>query len=549
MIIQHNMMAMNAQRQGKMIGVDQSKSTEKLSSGYRINRAGDDAAGLAISEKMRNQVKGLNMASRNSQDAISLVQTAEGALTEVHSMLKRMRELAVQSANDTNVTDDREELQKEINQLTSEINRVGNTTEFNTMKLLDGTRGVTKAADTVVSGANMDGVTLTSPDFRVTGTLGNSITGGLKVSGAMGSGSTIQITVANDGTVKFSGAITSGAGTVQISGVSANLSTDPTGNVTVKAYGIEFTINKEDFDNAKGKSLTLTAPADTAIASGSVISTRGSITMSGSTATSTLTLTGSGAKQVTSLTFSGSLSSGGIGFNQLHISYTLADGTTVNDTITDTASGITSYVGAGGVTFNFGITAGSGATTATGTFANPDALVAADSNIKKENITTAVGAILQDNSLRFQVGANQNQSMTLEIGDMRSAALGIVGAGTGFTANATVSNGTNNTNVENALDITSHTTAASAITTIDNAIKAVSSQRASLGAVQNRLEHTINNLDVSSENLQAAESRIRDVNMASEMMEFSKNNILQQAAQSMLAQANQSTQGVLSLLR
>ena len=148
MRINNNIMALNTHRQLSINNTNTAKSLEKLSSGYRINRAGDDAAGLAISEKMRAQIRGLNMASKNAQDGISLIQTAEGALTEVHAILQRMRELAVQSANDTNVEIDRNEIQKEINQLTSEINRIGNTTEFNTMKLLNGDRAITTVAET-----------------------------------------------------------------------------------------------------------------------------------------------------------------------------------------------------------------------------------------------------------------------------------------------------------------------------------------------------------------------------------------------------------------
>lgn len=270
MIINHNISAMNAHRQLTINNFNQSKSLEKLSSGYRINRAGDDAAGLAISEKMRGQIRGLDMATKNAQDGISLIQTAEGALNETHSILQRMRELAVQSANDTNTNTDRAELQKEVNELVSEIDRISTDTEFNTKKLLDG---------------------------------------------------------------------------------------------------------------------------------------------------------------------------------------------------------------------------------------------------------TASGMI-------FHIGANISQNITLSIGSMGSAALGVSG-----------------------ISIASQSPANSAISTIQAAIDLVSSERAKLGAYQNRLEHTINNLGTSSENLSAAESRIRDVDMAKEMMAYTKNNILQQAATAMLAQANQAPQGVLQLLQ
>ena len=278
MIIQHNMQAANTNRQLGITGGRLAKSTEKLSSGYKINRAGDNAAGLSISEKMRGQIRGLEQASINAQDGISLIQTAEGALNETHSILQRMRELAVQAANDTNVDDDRDAIAAELKQLTDEIDRIAGETEFNTQKLING---------------------------------------------------------------DFSG-----------------------------------------------------------------------------------------------------------------------DG----------------------------------------------------------------------NEINFQVGANSGQKITLAIGNMQASALA-----------------TNLETISSKVD--SYDEATAAIKTINSAITKVSQQRSALGAVQNRLEHTIANADNTAENLQAAESRIRDVDMADEMVEYSKNNILQQAAQSMLAQANQSTQGVLALLQ
>ena len=315
MIINHNIAALNTHRQLSSATNAQSKSMEKLASGLRINRAGDDAAGLAISEKMRGQIRGLDQASRNAQDGISLIQTSEGALNETHDILQRMRELAVQSSNDTNTATDRGELQKEMNQLTSEINRIGNNTEFNTQKLIDGT---------------------------------------------------------------------------------------------------------------------------------------------------------------------------------------------------------------------------------------------------------------QDGGLVIQVGSNATQSFTIDIKDMRASALGISGAtagdavlsgsatdnGVAITADeitestgaAFTSTGAIGTD-EFALDISDNTKASAAIKVVDKAIEQVSAERSKLGAFQNRLEHTINNLNTSSENLTAAESRVRDVDMAKEMMEQTKNSILSQAAQAMLAQANQQPQGVLQLLR
>ena len=299
MIINHNLNAMNAHRQMSANNVNSGKSMEKLSSGLRINRAGDDAAGLAISEKMRGQIRGLDQASRNSQDGISMLQTAEGGLNETHAILQRMRELATQSANDTNVSIDRKAIQGELNQLTSEITRIGNTTEFNTQKLLNG-----------------------------------------------------------------------------------------------------------------------------------------------------------------------------------------ASATTANQTFTAT----------------------------------------------------------------LQIGANESQTFKMEIKDMRSNALSLTQAAAAGTATEVLTDKSTGA-AEYALNVGSTAAAGASLTVINTAINTVSTERAKLGAYQNRLEHTIANLNTSSENLSASESRIRDVDMAKEMMSFSKNNILSQAAQAMLAQANQQPQGVLQLLR
>lgn len=290
MIINHNMRAMNAQRNMGINTNNAAKSMEKLSSGLRINRAGDDAAGLSISEKMRAQIRGLDQASRNSQDGISMIQTAEGALNETHSILQRMRELAVQAANDTNVTVDRSSISDELQQLSQEISRIGKQTQFNTKNILNG-----GDADTI-----------------------------------------------------------------------------------------------ESADNKKSKGL----------------------------------------------------------------------------------------------------------------------------------------------GVKLQVGANCGQAITVTFSSMNATTLGV-----------SINGSTNDIKVD------SHENATAAISIINNAIEAVSKERSKYGAVQNRLEHAIANTDNASENLQSAESRVRDVDMAKEMMSYSKNNILQQAAQSMLAQANSSTSGVLQLLQ
>lgn len=330
MIINHNMSAQNTHRQLGSNQATAANNIEKLSSGLKINRAGDDAAGLAISEKMRGQIRGLDMASKNSQDAISLIQTAEGALNETHDILQRMRELATQAANDTNVTSDRKEIQKEMDSLTSEINRIANTTEFNTRKLMDGS---SEKAGKIESGAT----------FNATFQIG-----------------------ANNG----------------------------------QAMSID--IHKMD-------ATALGLQSDTA-----------------------------------------------------------------------------------------------GSAHAAGASSKSDKLGVTDDGV---------------------TGAKHT------------------------SGSPSVNNGTSSTGVGHGLDVSNHDNATAAIEAIDKAIETVSAQRSSLGAYQNRLEHTINNLGTSAENLTAAESRIRDVDMAKEMMDFTKNNILSQAAQAMLSQANQQPQGVLQLLR
>ncbi|MBV4421987.1 flagellin [Clostridium tyrobutyricum] len=397
MIINHNLMANNALRNMNINSNNASKAMEKLSSGLRINRAGDDAAGLAISEKMRGQINGLNQASSNAQDSISLIQTAEGALNETHSILQRMRTLAVQSSNDTNNDSDRTAIQSEINQLSDEVDRIGNTTEFNTKKLLNG--------DVVGVNAEQKG----------TYTLNNNTS---LTSLTLGSGVATNIA---DSSVK-NGAIT-------ITKI----------NSSTASGAVNYEIRDTD-----GKTI---AASNLTVASGS-------------------------------FTLKDGIASG---------KDLVLDGTTANMKVGESIT----------IVLNKNVAA---------------------SNDGSKAVTA-------------QIGANSGQTMQIGIDDMRANALGIKDAD------------------GNAIKVDDKYSANSAISTIQNAIEKVSTQRSKLGAYQNRLEHTINNLGTSSENLTSAESRIRDVDMASEMSEYSKNNILSQAAQAMLAQANQQPQQVLQLLR
>ncbi len=354
MIVQHNLTAMNSNR---MLGVNtnsQAKSSEKLSSGYKINRAADDAAGLKISEKMRSQVRGLQRASTNAQDGVSLIQTAEGALNEAHSILQRMNELAVQGANDTNQDIDREAINEELAQLTEELDRISETTQFNKQELLDGTFQNKK----LHVGAN------TNQYIEIGITSMNAQAIGVKDPISVASGVKISATIV--------------------------------GNSVTSVHVVT---SNGDMNSALSKWL------------------------------------GAGV--------SGTVSVGNLTTNKL------------SRTSLFTASGVTAK------------------------------------SIVSGQIVSTGGALKVD---------------------------------TYSIANATLSR-------------------------IQDAINKVSGQRSALGAIQNRLEHTIANLDNVAENTQAAESRIRDTDMASEMVEYSKNNILAQAGQAMLAQSNQATQGVLSLLQ
>ena len=433
MVVQHNMQAANANRMLNVTTGAQSKSTEKLSSGYKINRAADDAAGLSISEKMRKQIKGLDRASTNAQDGVSCVQTAEGALTEVHSMLQRMNELAVQSANGTNSETDRKAIQDEVDQLSKEIDRVSETTKFNETYLLkgdNGSNGNTKAfaaGDTI---GTVDGVTVKANN-------------------------TTAATLSDNGDIKI--------GTVQL--VSSNA---------------DITIEKPDDANSKSANVTKVVSDGTNV---------------------TVTLKDGKEETDTVANIKNKYEIDGTKKGTAIISKELKAETT-NAEISGTYTG------------------------------NLDKLaVGADVNAKLAIGSAGTSALSSDTKaliLNLHVGADSESTnkISIAIDSMSAKGIGV-----------------------NGLDVSTEAGATNSIDTIKDAIQKVSSQRSSLGAVQNRLEHTINNLDNVVENTTSAESRIRDTDMAKEMVNYSKNNILAQAGQSMLAQANQSNQGVLSLLQ
>ena len=462
MVVQHNMQAANANRMLNVTTSAQSKSTEKLSSGYRINRAADDAAGLTISEKMRKQIRGLDQASTNAQDGVSSVQTAEGALTEVHSMLQRMNELATQAANGTNSKDsDRQAIQDEIDQLTTEIDRVSETTKFNETYLLKGEAG-TKTINMKAHDAGLKGTLTDNGDGTATFVM-DSLKDGDSVS--IG-GKTYTIGSKKDDVVAAVGA-------------------------KITAADQKFTVNGQEItivDNYADKD---TDQKD------------GKYTLDDAKA---LVKEGATVK---------------VGTDEYKV-MTDKDTNGIDDTDASVISKDVAYGLASKELLaanQIGDTKGSAKVA--------DAGAKADGSFK---ITTGQAEVANSLSFSLHVGADADMTnkIHVNIDAMDSASLGIKGL-----------------NVKDA----SGNAATYAVDAISDAISKVSSQRSSLGAVQNRLEHTINNLDNVVENTTTAESRIRDTDMAEEMVNYSKNNILAQAGQSMLAQANQSNQGVLSLLQ
>jgi len=496
MRIQHNITAMNSYRNYSANTKTVAKNLEKLSSGYKINRAGDDAAGLAISEKMRAQITGLDTAQKNAKDGISLVQTAEGSLTEVHSMLNRMFELSEQSANGTYDNEvDRANLQKEVGALKTEIDRIADSSNFNGIKLLDGSMtGTVSATDAVLGGTSVTGNDIAASASKFTS---DTI-----LADAGTAAETLTITYKDtDGSSK----------NLQVSYTAT--STDTTNADAMKEAMSKDSAVSSLFDVSiaggklvlQSKATGANAPTVTGIASTGVDSSGDAVTGDPTAAASVV---GAGAGK----SFTGVLAAGdSISINGQTFSF-VANG---DDTATAPKGTVGVEIGADEA----------------GTKANlQNALTAA--GVKNVSVSYANGQPLKVTSngegLSLQIGdtAQSFDKLNVKIGDMHSAALGISG-----------------------VDISSQSGASAAMDKIKTAINSVSSTRGDLGALQNRLDHTINNLSVMHENIQDAESTIRDVDVAKEMMSYTKNNILVQSAQAMLAQANQLPQGVLQLLQ
>ena len=537
MIVQHNMTAMNTNRQLGIITNALSKSTEKLSSGYRINRAADDAAGLAISEKMRSQIRGLNQASTNAQDGISLIQTDEGALQESHSILQRMRELTIQAANGTETDEDRGNIQDEISQLQDELDRISETTEFNTMKLLDGS---------LAGGASS--VSAAGPKFGIYDTaLQGFVTSNTK-------GVSINTTI--DATEGGESAIWSDDGKT----LTLNLHQNTTYTEAELDNLIKNAKQEDSLAENRPASIELNLNNGTYTASAAttgktteegIKATASKVGITGASATGefvgvtgiTITAKKYGADNNVKITLTFDKTAGkeefrvqtaatyaGNGKINQTGSYTLQLATGKEYTEGDIEKLLAKAGFAADVEFN-----GPNPDEANTLFVtNKDATatfnLAGGQGLGDTNAYLGQKAYdVQDGGegMTLQVGANHGQTISFGIDNMGSVALGVD---------------------RTKVDVSTQAGAQNSIENIDAGIAAVSKQRSLLGAIQNRLEHTISNLDNTAENLQAAESGIRDVDMASEMVQFSKNNILQQAAQSMLAQANQANQGVLSLL-
>ena len=508
MIIQHNISAINAHRTMGINNSGTSKNLEKLSSGFKINRAGDDAAGLAISEKMRGQIRGLAMAEQNTQNGVSLIQTAEGGLNETHAILQRMRELAVQSSNGTYQDEDREQITLEFNALKSEVDRIAESTHYNGIKLLNGNLSNEKVAE------------------------------GVNDAYAMLMGSEISMAankVAGDKIELDVGTYTAAVNTERTTTISQN---------TPAAAGekVSFTFNGKTYTTAELKAgdnqdKVAAAMAEAIMRDDSYKGADFTVSATGATLVFTATDGGAGtidAYEVKDLTVLGANGGAAVGKFSAATATTKTgeDAKLVGAEIDGDDTGVTATFDSKTNSFNI--------KNANGTIS---ITVDADKVATDATLTLEVS---QGNKLTFQIGANggDDQRVNLSVGNMDSNSIG-------YKIGDKLSDGsvaTDNVMLASA-SIGDIDSANKAIDIIHSATNMVSGQRAELGALQNRLEHTLNNLGVTKENLTAAESTIRDVDMAKEMMEFTKNNILVQASQAMLAQANQLPQGVLQLLR
>ncbi|WP_257215853.1 flagellin N-terminal helical domain-containing protein [Fredinandcohnia onubensis] len=634
MIINHNIAALNTYRQLKNASNAQSKSMQKLSSGLRINKAGDDAAGLAISEKMRAQIRGLDQATLNAQDAISYIQTGEGSLQETHSILQRMRELGVQAANDTNTKEDRDAIQKEINQLTTEINKIGNQTEFNTQQILRGTDaqivGEINYGTTTLENLSLDidstlktgtykidveEIKVINPDFKGSTNLNELAihpeselkTGdyrinvdfdytGTQITSTNGTGITnIQYDGMKDDTLIKDGYKLS----IEFNEYVSNQDIDGNPTEYTYSYSLRVTNSNNNYNQSISYTRTRNAteePTEQVLDNVKI----GNFTING-----TIDKNSGGKSEsfdVNGMGWRAQLQTSG-GSTELPTSVGNAVSSQWKDLVNpnpgrnqyvDMGSGITAYFDTnsfvdGNADAVFTVDQESGAILKDndGNVLESHVIKKGDTDVQFTKVIDSYEQYIKDYSLLkfdvknediregsvvfdiynpdeyfadMQIGANSGQQMKVSITDMRANLLNISSFRSGevttedghkayYKEIAEIEFREDFGWYDHALDFSSHEKASANIKVIDEAIQNVSSERSRLGAFQNRLEHTINNLSASSENLTAAESRIRDVDMAKELMEQTKNSILSQAAQAMLAQSNQMPQGVLQLLR
>jgi flagellin len=578
MIIQHNLAAMNTNRQLGTTTGKKIKSTEKLSSGYKINRAADNSAGLSISEKMRSQVRGLSQASYNAQDGISLLQTADGALSEVHNLLQRMRELSVSAGNDTNVTVDRTAIQEELDALAKEVTRIGSDTEFNTKKILDGScssSGISQSEkNKFISWLN--GSWLKDAALKIESSLGWTLESGTDLA--------VTFTKSNNSYIaSMSGWYLGDSFTLDINtkylteGIPYNGTDGPTiGNIAADRVITHELVHQYMFDN-----VSTTAVPDNWFIEGLAEAVNGasntrysSYELYGNTDYSYIN---NGIQNFDFLGNQGGYDTYTVGYlatsylyNQVESTLAgsfktmLAEMDQTDETFRDlvvkytpatTYSGFISgfknaaqaaYVSPVanaftdflltkcGINISDGLADPIGSSDATSSNIIPNTNTPTMPTAASTTLTIGSGSVVNiqwdadqiRQGITLQIGANSNQSMVISIDEISATALGL-----------------------DNLSVSNHTNSSMSIKSCEDAIEAISAIRSNLGANQNRLEHVIANLDNTAENLQNAESRIRDVDMAKEMVAFSRSNILEQIGQSMLTQANQSSQGILSLLQ
>ena len=654
MVVNHNLTAMNSSRNLGTVSKTNEKVAEKLSSGYKINRAGDDAAGLSISEKMRWQIRGLNKASNNAQDGISYIQTAEGALNEVHSILQRGRELSVQAANDTNTEDDRKALQQEIDELKKEVNRIAKDTEFNTMKIFD-SANAGASSRTAADGKNIvirsdDFMTYSAQDFSDAISAANSAGGTFTQSGIEGFANDLKTTYLPRLLSGIVGAFNDSA-TPTVSNMGIGLKMYYSNNNVLAYVGsngasFELGVNLK-YLTQNGNSIVMGDDLATTIAhemthaimfdtvTNGMLGSAGGDTFPMWFIEGTAQATGGAMNYITDLqnminsgrpdsdikawlskltdtsNSYNAYSAGYVGSMYLGYVAGMANGKTgVNsDTIAEGLDKILKDISDGYSLSQAISRQTNGKYTSLTDFENKfanDAIQFAKDLVNAAS-TTGTGSIISPNGLSGTKTSLLNISTTNNYFVLHTDTTTVDNwqaminqgknpytGGGATTSSGTKRDGTTNPDAKNkwtdadsrgrgysvaatiklqigaqegqtldvssfklsdkdigigGVDVKTQSGASSAINSFDNAIKTVSSMRSYYGAVQNRLEHTIANLDNFSENVQASESRIRDTDMSESMVEYSKNNILLQAGQSMLAQANQINQGVLQLLQ